>query len=101
MIYKGVDLKWIIPHIYILSDPGSIIYVISPWIDTEIRFSITWCSEPNNFNLSEIASKFNKRNIRTVFIFSKEEENNPINAKSIETIRKQNFEFHFVSHGKN
>lgn len=96
MIYKGTDLKWIVPHIYLLSDTQSVIYIIAPWIDVEVEFSFTWLYAPKTFSLLEIADKFRERNIQTVFIFSKEEEDNNINVKSIRTLSMHNFQFYFV-----
>lgn len=96
LIYKGNDLKWIIPNIYLLSDPGSAVYVISPWIDVDVKFSITWCSNSRVFSLLELAARFDKRNVKTVFVFSKDEDNNVINVKSKEMISKHNFDFYFV-----
>ena len=96
LIYKGSDLKWILPHIYVLTENGNKVYVISPWIDVRVRLNVTWVSEHSEYTLMELAKIFMRRNIKTVFVFSETEKDSEINNESINMLSGSNFEVLFV-----
>ena len=96
MIYKGSVLKWILPHIYLLTDTGKKVYIISPWIDARVKIYVSWYIERPERTLKELANLFARKGVRTVFVFSEDERNNDINKRSESLLDGNAFEILYI-----
>jgi phosphatidylserine/phosphatidylglycerophosphate/cardiolipin synthase-like enzyme len=96
LIFKGPDLKWIIPHIYLVSSEEDTVYFISPWIDVHVELVTTWPDNEKCILLIDLAKHFRESKIDSVFLFSKGQEYNELNSRSIKTLSKENFKYDFV-----
>ncbi len=96
MIYEGTDLKWIIPYVYLTSDSGSFVYVISPWIDIDVALTITWVQNSATLSFSELIKSFSEKKVGTVFFLSETEKHNSLNVKSLRLIEHYGWECHFI-----
>ncbi|MEM0135069.1 MAG: phospholipase D-like domain-containing protein [Thermoplasmatales archaeon] len=96
MIYEGTDLKWIIPYIYLTSDRGGVVYVISPWIDINIELSLTWKLDSSIMSFLEVIKSFSEREVKTIILLSETEKGNSLNLKSISQFEKHELEYHYI-----
>lgn len=96
LIYNGADLKWIIPHIYLITDPNKTVYTISPWLDIEIRLKISWENKKPELTMLELAKSFRKRGIKSIFFLSDQEKENKLNKRSMKLLREEDFEYTLI-----
>ncbi len=90
--YRGEHLSYLIPVIYTLNSPGTIVYVISPWINSRVELTYSW--KPNNprTTLIDLCISEKKRGIDTIIITSDMSSQEPISVKSVQEFKNAGFQ---------
>jgi hypothetical protein len=90
LIYKGKDLKWIIPYIYLTTSENQEVFIVSPWIDVNVLLSLPWIDNNYTITLLDLVLQYkSKRNIESHFIFSDSDTDNKLNQKSSYLLRRE------------
>jgi len=92
-------LVHIIPTIYLTASENSTIYVVSPWVNLDLELILPRGLDKLDITLNvrtitflEFIKKMRElRGVKTVFLMKKDKNN----EKTIEVLRKENFEVHF------
>lgn len=93
-LYKGTDLRYIIPEIFELQPEHSKIYVVSPWVTLNITLVNPW--DMKEITLIDLINSKKEIDIETEFYLSSMSNDENHTKESIELMEKYNIKHAIV-----
>ena len=94
--YKEKDLARIIPTIYALADPGTSIYVLSPWLNVDVPLIIPWKTADKEVSFINFIESERQRGVNSIFLVSTMARDDKETQKSISELNKRGFSLKVV-----